>query len=288
MHTQVADRRRQAGIGFRPPHFTEIVATRPRVGFLEVHAENYMAGGSPMRQLEKLRADWPISLHGVGLSLGSAAGPRPEHLDRLADLADRAEPALVSEHLSWSVAGGAYLNDLLPLPYTEESLVLFAANVGRLQDRLRRRILVENPSAYLRFVHSTIDEVEFLSELVRRTGCGLLFDVNNAYVSCANLGGDPMRWIADLPAPAVAEIHLAGHCANEADGAVILIDDHGSPVHPDVWTLYEHAVRRFEGADVLIEWDCNLPTLPVLTAEAAEADRRRDLVLEEAIGARAA
>lgn len=288
MHAQIADRRRRAGIGFRPPHFAEIVATRPGVGFLEVHAENYMAGGAPRRQLDRLRLDWPISLHGVGLSLGSAGGLCVRHLDRLAELVQRTEPALISEHLSWSVAGGAYFNDLLPLPYTPESLLLVAANVSRLQDRLQRRILVENPSAYLRFVHSTMDEVEFLSELVSRTGCSLLFDVNNAYVSCANLSGDPMRWIAGLPAPAVAEIHLAGHCANEADGAVILIDDHGSPVHADVWTLYEHAVCRFEDADVLIEWDCNLPTLPVLTAEAAEADRRRDCAFAERVDARAA
>jgi uncharacterized protein (UPF0276 family) len=288
MQTLIADRHGRAGIGFRAPHFAEIVATRPRVGFLEVHAENYMAGGSPMRQLERLRAVWPISLHGVGLSLGSAGGLRPEHLDRLADLVDRTEPALVSEHLSWSVGGGAYLNDLLPLPYTEESLILFAANVGRLQDRLRRRILVENPSAYLRFVHSTMDEVEFLSELVRRTGCGLLFDVNNAYVSCANLGGDPMMWIDGLPPAAVGELHLAGHAVNHADGTVILIDDHGSPIRSAVWTLYEHAIRRFVGAATLVEWDCDLPALPVLVAEAKEADRRRHLVLEEAIGARAA
>lgn len=288
MRTPSADRHRRAGVGLRAPHYAGIVATRPRVGFLEVHAENYMAGGPQTRQLERLRADWPISLHGVGLSLGSARGLCPGHLDRLADLVDRTEPALVSEHLSWSVAGGAHLNDLLPLPYTEESLNLFAANVGRLQDRLQRRVLVENPSAYLRFVHSTIDEVEFLSDLVRRTGCGLLFDVNNAYVTCASLGGDPMRWIAGLPAPAVAEIHLAGHSANEADGAVILIDDHGGPVHPDVWTVYEHAVRRFEDADVLIEWDCNLPALEVLVAEAAEADRRRDRALAERVDARAA
>jgi uncharacterized protein len=288
MQLRLAGRHWGAGIGFRAPHFAEIVATRPAVGFLEVHAENYMAGGSPRRQLQTLRSDWPISLHGVGVSLGSADGLSPVHIERLAQLVQGTEPALISEHLSWSVAGGVYLNDLLPLPYTDESLLLVAANVGRLQDRLRRRILVENPSAYLRFVHSTLDEVEFLSELVRRTGCGLLFDVNNVHVSCANLGGDPTGWIEGLPADAVGEIHLAGHCVNDADGTRILIDDHGSPVAPAVWALYDLAVRRFPEAVTLIEWDCNLPALPILLAEAAEADRRRDHALAEDINVAAA
>lgn len=282
-----------AGIGFRTPHFDEIVATRPRVGFLEVHAENYMAArrgaGPASRRLMALRCDWPLSIHGVGLSLGSAEGVSSQHLDRLAALVHQTQPLFVSEHLSWSVVGDAYLNDLLPLPYTEESLAVVADNIVRVQDRLQRRILIENPSVYLRFVHSTLDEAEFLGELVRRTGCGLLADVNNIFVSCANVGGDPQAWIASLPADAVCEIHLAGHCVNDADGVPILIDDHGSAVSEPVWALYEIAVRRFPQAVPLIEWDCNLPALPVLLAEASEADRRRDVALVEKVGdARAA
>jgi uncharacterized protein (UPF0276 family) len=266
---------RRTGIGFRAPHFAEIVATRPAVGWFEVHAENYMGGGPALRQLETLRFDWPIGLHGVGLSLGSAGGLDGEHLGRLAALVERIEPKLISEHLAWSVTDGMYLNDLLPLPYTEESLAIIAANVSTLQDRLGRRVLIENPSAYLRFVHSTIPEAEFLRELVHRTGCGLLFDVNNVYVTCRNLGGDPRTWIEALPVEAVQELHLAGHCVNDADGASILIDDHGGPVAPAVWDLYERATRRFPHAVALIEWDSNLPSLPILLAEAAEADRRR-------------
>lgn len=272
----VSNRPPCAGIGFRSPHFAEIVATRPSVGFLEVHAENYMAGGGPMlRQLESLRSDWPVSIHGVGMSLGSAEGLDARHLERLAALVGRIEPMLVSEHLSWSVAGGVYLNDLLPLPYTRESLAVVAANVERLQDKLRRRVLIENPSAYLRFAASELSEAEFLVELARQTGCGLLFDVNNVHVTCANLGGDPGAWIDALPAEAVAEIHLAGHTVTDADGVSILIDDHGSEVSPPVWALYERAVRRFPAAATLIEWDSNLPALPVLLAEAQQADSRR-------------
>ena len=272
----VSNRPPCAGIGFRSPHYAEIVATRPPVGFLEVHAENYMAGGGPMlRQLESLRSDWPVSIHGVGMSLGSAEGLDARHLERLAALVEPIEPMLVSEHLSWSVAGGVYLNDLLPLPYTRESLAVVAANVERLQDKLRRRELIENPSAYLRFAASELSEAEFLVELARQTGCGLLFDVNNVHVTCVNLGGDPGAWIDALPAEAVAEIHLAGHTVTDADGVSILIDDHGSEVSPPVWALYERAVRRFPAAATLIEWDSNLPALPVLLAEAQQADSRR-------------
>jgi uncharacterized protein len=265
----------RAGIGFRTPHFEAIVATRPTVGFLEIHAENYLSRGPSFGHLETLRADYPISVHGVGLSLGSAEGVDETHLDRFAGLVDRVEPLLVSEHLSWSVVGGVYLNDLLPLPYTEESLMLVAANIARVQDRLRRPILIENPSAYLRFVQSTLTEAEYLAELAARTGCGLLLDVNNIFVTCRNIGGDPMAWLERLPVDRVAEIHLAGHARNDADGVEILIDDHGAPVAPPVWELYEAAVPRFPAARTLIEWDSNLPDLPVLVAEAEKADRRR-------------
>jgi len=264
-----------SGIGLRAPHVDEIVATRPAVDWLEVHAENYMmAGGPALRALERLRHEYPLSIHGVGLSLGSADGLDVAHLERLARLVDRLEPALVSEHLSWSIVDGAYLNHLLPLPYTDETLAIVSAHVARVQDRLGRRLLVENPSGYLRFAGAEMPEAEFLATLARRAGCGLLCDVNNIHVTCANLGGDPDAYLAALPPAAVGEIHLAGHAVNDADGHEILIDDHGSPVAPAVWSLYERALERFGPAPTLIEWDTEIPPLAVLLAEAAGAGRR--------------
>jgi uncharacterized protein (UPF0276 family) len=265
-----------AGIGLRAPHVEAIAATRPVIGWLEVHAENYMDGGPARQTLERLRRDYPVSVHGVGVSLGSADGVDPAHLERLATLVDRIEPVLVSEHLSWSVVDGAYLNHLLPLPYTDQTLRVVSEQVARVQDRLRRRLLVENPSGYLRFHTSTMAEAEFLAALVARTGCGLLCDVNNLYVTCANLGGEPDDYLAALPASAVDEIHLAGHAANDADGQMILIDDHGSPVAPAVWAVYERALERFGPIPTLIEWDTNIPALGVLLGEAAAAARRLD------------
>jgi uncharacterized protein (UPF0276 family) len=267
------------GIGLRAPHVGEILARRPAVAWLEVHAENYLGGGPAVRALERLRADYPLSVHGVGLSLGSADGLDPAHLERLAVLVERLQPALVSEHLSWSVTGGAYLNHLLPLPYTEETLGVLSRHVARAQERLGRRLLVENPSGYLRFRYSPIPEPQFLNELARRTGCGLLCDVNNVYVTCANLGGDAAAWLDAIEPSAVGEIHLAGHAVNDvdggdADGRTILIDDHGSPVADAVWSLYERALGRFGAAPTLIEWDTDVPPLPVLLAEAAKAARR--------------
>jgi uncharacterized protein (UPF0276 family) len=261
------------GIGLRAPHIAELLATRPAIGWLEVHAENYMGAGAPLAALEQLRADYPLSVHGVGLSLGSAEALDNRHLSRLHRLITRLAPAFVSEHLSWSIAGGIYLNHLLPLPYTEETLAVVARHVTHTQEVLQCRLLIENPSSYLRFAHSVIPEPEFLGELVRRTGCGLLCDVNNIYVSCCNLGGDPVGYLNALPAPAVGEIHLAGHAANDADGQTILIDDHGAPVSDAVWALYGHALARFGPVPTLIEWDTNIPELAVLCAEAHTAER---------------
>jgi uncharacterized protein (UPF0276 family) len=261
------------GIGLRAPHVAELLATRPAIGWLEVHAENYMGAGAPLAALEQLRADYPLSVHGVGLSLGSAEALDNRHLSRLHRLITRLAPAFVSEHLSWSIAGGIYLNHLLPLPYTEETLAVVARHVTHTQEVLQCRLLIENPSSYLRFAHSVIPEPEFLGELVRRTGCGLLCDVNNIYVSCCNLGGDPVGYLNALPAPAVGEIHLAGHAANDADGQTILIDDHGAPVSNAVWALYDHALARFGLLPTLIEWDTNIPALAVLCAEARTAER---------------
>jgi uncharacterized protein (UPF0276 family) len=250
-----------------------MLATRPAIGWLEVHAENYMGEGTPLAALERLRADYPLSVHGVGLSLGSAEALDNRHLLRLQRLITRLKPAFVSEHLAWSIAGGIYLNHLLPLPYTEETLAIVAQHVMHTQEVLQCRLLIENPSSYLRFAHSTIPEPEFLEELVRRTDCGLVCDVNNIYVSCCNLGGDPVAYIEALPARAVGEIHLAGHAVNDADGQTILIDDHGAPVSDAVWALYGHALARFGPVPTLIEWDTNIPELAVLCAEAHTAER---------------
>jgi uncharacterized protein len=261
------------GIGLRARHVAEIIATPPPVGWLEVHVENYLGGGPAPRVLDAIRRAHPLSLHGVGLSLGSAEGLDRRHLERLAGLVRRIEPALVSEHLSWSITGGAYLNHLLPLPYTEESLDLVCRHVSLSQEALGRRLLIENPSSYLRFRHSPIPEPEFLGELARRTGCGLLCDVNNVFVTCHNLGQDPAAYLAALPSDAIGEIHLAGHSSNDVDGRIVLIDDHGSRVAPAVWALYEQAVRRIGPRPTLIEWDTDIPELPVLLEEAARAGR---------------
>jgi uncharacterized protein (UPF0276 family) len=260
------------GIGLRAPHVAEIVATRPLLGWLEVHTENYLGGGPAPRALDRVRREHPVSLHGVGLSLGSAEGLERAYLARVVDLVRRIEPVLVSEHLSWSIAGGAYLNHLLPLPYTEESLALIAGHVTEAQDALGRLLLVENPSSYLRFHHSPIPEPEFLAELARRTGCSLLCDVNNVFVSCRNFDQDPAAYLDALPASAIGEIHLAGHARNEAAGRIILIDDHGSPVSDEVWALYARALERFGPRPTLIEWDTDIPALPVLLDEARRAE----------------
>jgi uncharacterized protein (UPF0276 family) len=269
--------RTEAGIGLRSPHVAEVLASRPPIPWLEVHPENYMGGGPALRALERIRRDYPVALHGVGLSLGSAGGLDERHLGRLAALAARLEPALISEHLSWSSTGGAYLNHLLPLPYDEETLALVTRHVGQVQDRLGRQLLVENPSSYLRYAHSRIPEPDFLAELTRRAGCALLCDVNNVHVTCRNFGLDPSAYLDALPAGAVAEIHLAGHRVNDADGRPVLIDDHGSRVAGPVWQLYERALERFGAVPTLVEWDTDLPALAVLLDEARSATRRLEI-----------
>jgi uncharacterized protein (UPF0276 family) len=267
----------RVGLGLRAPHLAEVVARRPAVGWWEIHAENHLGGGAARRQLEAIRRDYPLSVHGVGLSLGSVDGPDARHLERVRRLIEWLEPALVSEHLSWSIAGGVYLNHLLPLPYTEESLALVSRNVETVQAALGRRLLVENPSSYLRFRHSPIAEPEFLAELARRAGCGLLCDVNNVYVSTQNFGLDARAYLDAIPPAAVGEIHLAGHARNDADGTTILIDDHGSPVGEPVWELYRQALGRFGRVPTLIEWDTDIPALGVLIEEAGRAERSVDL-----------
>ena len=235
-----------AGIGLRFQHHEAVLDTRPAVAWLEAHTENYMGGGAPIRTLEEIRRDYPVSLHGVGLSLGSADGLNAAHLERVREVVRRIEPGLVSEHLSWSIVGGTYLADLLPLPMTEEALDLVCRHVDQAQTCLQRQILIENPSTYLRFKHSTIAEWDFIAAVARRTGCGILCDVNNIYVSACNHGWDASTYLAALPAHAIGEIHLAGHTLKQLEGGQTLrIDDHGSRVAPEVWALYAQALARF-------------------------------------------
>ncbi|HME21447.1 MAG TPA: DUF692 domain-containing protein [Acetobacteraceae bacterium] len=259
------------GIGLRSSHIEEVLTRRPDVGWFEIHAENYMRNPAALRLLEQVRMRYPLSLHGVALSLGSAGPLDRDHLAGLKELVDRLDPFLVSEHMAWSSVGGDYLNDLLPLPCTEEALETMISHVAEVQHTLDRRILVENPSGYLRFEHSTMGEANFLAELVRRTGCGLLCDVNNIYVSASNLGFDVDEYMMVLPVSAVGEIHLAGHSANILGNTRILIDDHASCVSLAVWKLFDEAVCRFGSVPTLVEWDNDLPPLDILLGEAGKA-----------------
>ncbi len=263
------------GVGFKAEHFDAIIDLRPELGFFEVHAENYMgAGGPPHRRLEAIRALYPLSLHGVGLSIGSPAPLDRAHLARLAKVAERYQPAIVSEHLAWSTHEGAFFNDLLPLPYTRETLAAVCEHVDVVQSALGRPILIENPSTYVAFAETAMGETDFLSELVRRTGCGLLLDVSNVYVSAVNHGFDPYSYLASFPFAAVGEIHLAG-CADDSDdaGLPLIIDAHDLPVRDAVWALYREAVRRLGPTPTLIEWDNDLPGWPTLLGEARRAER---------------
>jgi uncharacterized protein (UPF0276 family) len=257
-----------AGIGLRSPHMRHVRTERPPVPWFEVHSENFFADGGPaIAALLTIRADYPLSLHGVGMSLGSADPLDGTHLAKLRRLVDRVEPALVSEHLCWSGIAGRHFNDLLPLPYTEEALAHVVTRVRQIQDSLGREILVENVSTYLAFADATIPEWEFVAAVADRTGCKLLLDVNNIHVNAVNHGFDPDRYLAAIPGAAVAEIHLAGF---DASGSC-LIDTHGTPVAPAVWQLYARAIARYGPLPTLIEWDLDIPDFPVLQQEAATA-----------------
>ncbi|HEX4377310.1 MAG TPA: DUF692 domain-containing protein [Steroidobacteraceae bacterium] len=270
-----------AGIGLRFPHHRQINETRPAIGWLEVHTENYLGGGSTRRMLFDLRDTYPLSLHGVGLSLGSADGLDMEHLKRIARLVRDLQPQLVSEHLSWSTVDGTYLADLLPLPMSEEALELICRHVTQTQEALGRRILIENPSTYLQCPQSVIPEWEFLAEVIRRTGCGLLCDVNNIFVSAFNHNWDARAYLQELPAAAVGEIHLAGHALRTLNsGAQIRIDDHGSRVSSEVWQLYRFALSIMGAKPTLIEWDTDVPALEVLLSEAAHATQYLNAIAE--------
>jgi len=264
----------RAGIGLKAQHYQEVLDLAPDIGWLEVHSENYMcAGGPTLSWLTAMRERYPISLHGVGMSLGTASPLDQVHLKRLVDLERRIEPGGVSEHLSWSIADGVYLNDLIALPYTEESLDVFATHVLEMQDALKRRVLIENPSSYLRYAHSVIPEPEFLLEVTRISGCAVLLDVNNVFVSAMNHGFDPVQYLDQIPADQIGEIHLGGHSQTIIDGRTIRVDDHGSRVCDEVWALYERVIERCGAKPTLIEWDSNIPELSVLLDEAAKADR---------------
>ena len=265
-----------AGLGLRAPHVGTVLAERPPVPWFEVHSENYFADGGPaMAALDRIRADYPISLHGVGLSLGSTDPLDTGHLAKLARLANRVEPARISEHLCWSSVNGRHFNDLLPLPYTPEALDHVCARVSAAQDYLRREILVENVSSYLTFPESTIPECEFVAAVAARTGCRLLVDVNNIYVNARNHGIDADAYLAAIPPAMVAEIHLAGF---DASGPC-LVDTHGAPVAPEVWSLYERALERYGRVPTLIEWDTDIPDFAVLQREAATAQSYLDACL---------
>jgi uncharacterized protein (UPF0276 family) len=259
----------QAGIGLRSHHFREILDVPPPVAWMETHPENYFGdGGAPLRILERIRALYPLSFHGVGLSLGSTDPLDRTHLRKLKALIDRFEPAFVSEHLAWSSVGGRFLNELLPLPYTPESLDHACARIGEVQDVFKRPLLIENITRYLTWRDSTVPEGEFIAEVARRTGCGILLDLNNVYVNAVNFDTDPLEFLAAIPTPAVWEIHLAGF---DRFGGWLL-DTHGQAVHPDVWTLYGWAIEHIGPRPTLIEWDTNLPPLPVLVEQAIRAE----------------
>ncbi|HZP88036.1 MAG TPA: DUF692 domain-containing protein [Burkholderiales bacterium] len=258
------------GIGLRAPHYRDMLDTLPAIGWLEVHSENFFGeGGQPHWFLERLRAHYSLSLHGVGLGIGSVAPLSQRHLDKLAGLIARYEPFLVSEHLCWNAVAGKHLNDLLPLPYTEEALAHVCRRVEAVQSALRRRVLIENISSYIRYPHSTIPEWEFLAALARRTGCGILLDVNNIFVSATNAGFDPHAYLSAMPSSAIGEMHLAGFEAVED----CLIDTHSRPVSDAVWRLYEAALATLGPRPTLIEWDKDIPPLADLLGEAGKAQR---------------
>lgn len=264
----------RAGVGLKPQHYGDILAGTPDVGFFEIHAENYMGeGGPPLRYLDAIRARYPLSLHGVGLSIGADRPLDKDHLARLKRLIARCEPGLFSEHLAWSTHETGFLNDLLPLPYTEEALARICDHVDEVQATLGRRMLLENPSTYVVFAQSTIPEVEFLEAVATRTGCGLLLDVANVEVSATNQGYDPLAYLDAFPLAYVGEIHLAGAAEAVDDaGARLLIDAHGSPVAPPVWDLYAYVIARLGPVPTLIEWDNEVPDWFTLAAEAQRAD----------------
>lgn len=264
----------RAGLGLKPEHFREIIETRPDIGFFEIHAENYMVDGGPFHHfLTRIREHYPLSIHGVGLSIGGETPLDRQHLNQLAILIDRYAPASFSEHLAWSSHGDIFLNDLLPLPYTAETLQRVCDHIDQVQTHLKRTMLLENPATYVEFTSSTMAETEFIAEVVHKTGCGLLLDVNNIYVTCTNHHRDPQAYIRALPLQAVGEIHLAGFAKEQdANGDPLLIDSHGSPIAQAVWQLYADTLELVGPVATLIERDNDIPTFDALWAEANQAE----------------
>lgn len=265
----------RAGAGLKPEHIAEILETRADIGFFEVHAENYMgAGGMPHRQLEDIRKDYPVSLHGVGLSIGGETALDKAHLQRLAELNRRYEPGLFSEHLAWSTHDTTYFNDLLPVPYDQATLDRVCDHIDEVQDVVGRRMLLENPSTYIAFERSTMSELDFLKAIARRTGCGLLLDVNNVHVSCTNHERSAENYLSEFPMAEVGEIHLGGHAPDMDDaGRPLLIDAHDREVDEAVWALYERVIAHVGPVPTLVEWDNDIPAWPVLLKEAQAADQ---------------
>lgn len=262
------------GIGLRTKHYVEFLEKRPDVAWVEVHSENYFAeGGKSLHNLEKIRLDYPISLHGVGLSLGSTDELNWQHLKKLRDLTARIDPCLVSDHLSWSSLDGQYFHDLLPLPYTDETLKHMVLRIQQVQDYLHRQILIENISSYVGFESSTLSEWDFLREVAVQSGCGILLDVNNIYVNAVNLGFDPNIYINAIPAKLVQEIHLAGFTTTKIDDKEVLIDSHNRPVLPAVWDLFRQSITHLGTKPTIIEWDADLPALETLCLEAYRAEQ---------------
>jgi uncharacterized protein len=274
MSTPAPDIPARGGVGLKAEHYKSVLAESPDLGFFEIHAENYMgAGGPPHRYLSAIRDLYPLSLHGVGLSIGGPGRLDADHLMRLKALIDRYQPGLFSEHLAWSTHETGYLSDLLPLPYTAATLQTVCDHIDETQSVLGRQMLLENPSSYLRFAESIFDEAGFIAEVVRRTGCGLLLDVNNVFVSARNLATGAMDYLAAYPLSHVQEIHLAGHDVIVENGGAVLIDSHAAPVVDDVWQLYAAVIGKTGPLPTLIERDANVPPLAELVAEAGQAER---------------
>ena len=264
----------RAGVGLKPAHVAEILRTGPGVGFFEIHAENYMGeGGAPHAHLRAIRDRYPVSLHGVGLSIGGAGPLDAGHLKRLRAIERRYEPMLFSEHLAWSTHEGTFLDDLLPVPYTEEALARVVDHIDEVQSVMGRQMLLENPSTYVVFAESTMSEAEFIRQVALRSGCALLLDINNVFVSATNHAYSAEHYLDAFPLDLVREIHLGGHAVTVDDeGAPLLIDSHDQPVVDPVWALYARTLRRIGPVPTLVEWDADVPTFPILAAEAARAD----------------
>lgn len=280
LSTQILSAPQRAGIGLKPEHFGEILDSLPDIGFFEVHAENYMVDGGPLHfYLERIREHYPLSIHGVGLSIGSLAPIDKQHLNRLKVLLERYQPDLFSEHLAWSSHAGVYLNDLLPLPYTPSTLKRVCDHIDQVQSELGRQMLIENPSTYVEFASSSMSETDFITAVIQQTGCGLLLDINNVFVSCTNHQHDPLEYIDSLPFESVGEIHLAGFATDtDSDGTAFLIDSHDEKVAPQVWDLYEKTLKLTGPRPTLLERDGNLPSWNTLYAEAMQAEQCMRLV----------